>query len=598
MERKLKNTTKVFLISFALLIFISVLNWGIVSNWGKVKIQRINIVGDNGYKYSALMYVPKDVSNANPAPIHVMFHGAAGNARNHESWSVEWSRRGYICLSVDWNGSGESDSDKSLGKPAYDVAHQFMDYVYSLDIVDKDKIVISGHSMGSQLVATICDDYPVNCVLAMSGASIFGTCNTFNGNVLASVGDSDIDSYEKAYSYFNTNALKYGYIKEGENVEMGKVYGSFEEGNAHVYVMNKDQIHEGVFVKDEVIQLMLDFTSKAIKNPVDIPATDTIWYWKDYVGLFGMLIFAFTLVSLALVMVDQIPFFSVIKQPMPRNIGLRGLGLAISIAAAVLFPLLVIKTGAFGLQTKLGMQNTKLLQMGRANNSTSVVMGTALFGLVMLFVFWFTDAKKANGTLRDLGLTSEGMGNKLNFALIGKALLLAVIVVFIGWDYLSLQTKYLGTDFYCQFFGYKPIAANKCVYYIPYYFIYIICFIVSAVGMNVERRLPSTKNEHLDTAIAIVFNILLANIAVVFVTVLQNHLQLSQGGIAAGGQMMSSWKADITRLWGMPVGMAIGAGGSTYCYRKTGNIWLGAFLMGIICCLGCVLYGQHTIVVA
>ena len=68
-------------------------------------------------------------------------------------------------------------------------------------------------------------------------------------------------------------------------------------------------------------------------------------------------------------------------------------------------------------------------------------------------------------------------------------------------------------------------------------------------------------------------------------------MQLAGDGTISG-QAMKDWKIDITRLYGMPVGMSIGVAGNTYLYRKTGNIWPGVFLMGIVCCLGAVLYGQ------
>ena len=49
---------------------------------------------------------------------------------------------------------------------------------------------------------------------------------------------------------------------------------------------------------------------------------------------------------------------------------------------------------------------------------------------------------------------------------------------------------------------------------------------------------------------------------------------------------------DVQRLWGMPAGMAVGVGGSTFLFRKTGNTWLSAILMGTAAALMCVLYGQ------
>lgn len=588
-----KKSTRAFLISLVVLVLVSLLNWAIVSNGGDIRIRRVDIMGDDGLKYSALMYIPSSATKENPAPALFMMHGAAGNARNHEAWSVEFARRGFVCLSIDWNGSGESDSS-SASRADYDIAHAWLDYLYTCSNVDTERIILSGHSMGSGPAAMLAAEYDAAAALCCTfGSNAAKLASDYHGNLYGVVGDSDVDSIAKTIECYNLNAVAEGFIQEGETVELDHVYGSFEEGNAHVYTFIKGQIHEGVFVNSNTISALLDFSMKAVDTPNPIPADDLIWYWKDFVGLLGMFCFVFTIIFFALVLIEQVPFFAVIKQPMPRNIGLRGVGLVISCVAAILFPIICMKTGTFGLQTALGMQNFPLLSMGRANNSTSLVIGTTLFGAIMLVVFWMTDAKKHNAGLRELGLTSEGQTG-LDWKLIGKSFFLAVIVVSVGWTYLSIQTDVLGTDFYCQFFGYKPIAENKFIHYIPYMIIYMICFTVSAIGMNVERRLPSTGKDSLDTAIAIVVNIFFANIAVVAICVIQNQMQLSGGGMM-DGQMMKSWAIDITRLWGMPVGMAIGASGSTYCYRKTGNIWLGAFLMGLICALGCVLYGQYTI---
>ena len=75
----------IFLISLALLILVSILNWGVITGWGSTKITRLTLVGDNGMEYSALLYVPENATNETPAPVVLAFHGNSGNARNHES---------------------------------------------------------------------------------------------------------------------------------------------------------------------------------------------------------------------------------------------------------------------------------------------------------------------------------------------------------------------------------------------------------------------------------------------------------------------------------------------------------------------------------
>lgn len=119
--------------------------------------------------------------------------------------------------------------------------------------------------------------------------------------------------------------------------------------------------------------------------------------------------------------------------------------------------------------------------------------------------------------------------------------------------------------------------------------VWALCFAVAAVGMCVERRLPSTGNESKDTAIAVVVNILLAAGAISVVNILETVFQIQAGH---GSSFFASWGIPITRIWGIPIGMILGAGGNTYLYRKTGNIWLGAILMGFLAALGACLYGQ------
>lgn len=223
-----------------------------------------------------------------------------------------------------------------------------------------------------------------------------------------------------------------------------------------------------------------------------------------------------------------------------------------------------------------------------ANIALGNVIGLNVLGLLTFILFVFTDGKKQKSTLRDYGITSEGHTG-LDLMMMVKALAVALIVALAGWNYLSIQQSVFGTDFYCLFFGFKPIVWSKLPYAVHYYIAWIICFAMAAVGMNVEHRLPSTGSEAKDTAIAMGVNIVLAAGTITFMVFLQNAMQISCG---SGPTAVADWGTDITRIWGMPVGMAIGAGGNTYLYRKTGNIWLGAILMGIICANCALLYGQ------
>ena len=55
-----KRALKPFLIALVVTIVLSFLNWGVITSWGDVRITRLTLVGNDGLRYSALMYVPKE----------------------------------------------------------------------------------------------------------------------------------------------------------------------------------------------------------------------------------------------------------------------------------------------------------------------------------------------------------------------------------------------------------------------------------------------------------------------------------------------------------------------------------------------------------
>lgn len=591
---KAKNVaTRAFLIALVVLILCSILNWGIVTGWGNVKITRIYLVGDDGLQYSALMYVPKNATNETPAPGIMMYHGGSGNARNHESWAVEFSRRGFVVISIDNLGAGNAEYSRAIGNFA--VPELFTRYMYNLPIVDSERIALSGHSVGGDMVSQMTAMFQPAVSMQSDGGSrsFLNADAVYTGDYQYIVGEADKSApKDKVNETVKQIFIKNGVMTEEEELVEGKIYGSFEGGNANRVVWVPKQIHEGAFVNSKHIAALLDFAQQSFDVPNPIDANNQIWKWKDAIGLISMMVFVATMALFALMLIEQVPAFAKIKQPMPRNVGMRGKDLCISISAALLFPILCLYTGAFGLVNLFGATsgpNTPIFRIRFATIALAVVLALNLFGLLMFFLFhkvW--GKKKFNATIRDYGLTSEG-SKGLDWALIGKAFLLAVITATVGWTYLAIQGGVLGTDFYCLFFGFKPIPAVKFIYYIPFIIVWIICFAIASVGMNVERRLPSTGKEWLDTAIAVVFNGLLATAGITIMVIIENAIQIHLGTDAVA---LASWKTDITRLWGMPAGMFIGGAGNTYLYRKTGNIWLGAILMGIVCALAACLYGQ------
>ena len=76
---------------------------------------------------------------------------------------------------------------------------------------------------------------------------------------------------------------------------------------------------------------------------------------------------------------------------------------------------------------------------------------------------------------------------------------------------------------------------------------------------------------------------------VIIIVAVKWHLQTI--GSPADTNWFWSMGLDTQRIWGLPLGMGVAVGGSTFLYKKTGNIWLCAILIGTVACLMGVLYG-------
>ena len=174
-------------------IILSLANWAVITGFGSTRISNVTIVGDDGKEFTGLMYTPKGASKENPVPLYVCFHGYSGNARNHESWALEYARRGFAVFSIDNFGSGDAEMSEAIppaGMTADEikefqrgdndkVPNAFARYLTTINFIDKENIVLGGHSMGSSscVVAeqTMLNEYGIKAkafVLADPGNSI------------------------------------------------------------------------------------------------------------------------------------------------------------------------------------------------------------------------------------------------------------------------------------------------------------------------------------------------------------------------------------------------------------------------------------------
>ena len=425
--------------------------------------------------------------------------------------------------------------------------------------------------------------------------------NEYQGNFIELIGIAELSTGMHLQDPLAVLQTRPGYENATE-VEPGKLYGSFEEGNALIYIEEPNRIHEAAFVSTTTIGNLLKYAQEAVGDAVPnyIDSNDQVWPLKDYTGLFGIFAFAAFLFAFALLLIEEVPAFAAVRRPLARNVGFRGTGLVIASLVALLVPYLVIKTDAFGIVG--GRSYTNLyaagFNMGFSNMGFGVVVGLAIVCTIGLIVFILTERKKKSLKISDFGMTPYGYeelqtrGKRVRsvIGMILRSLAVAAITVAVGWGLLQLQVNVLGTDFYAWFFGVKDLPVQKIPYYLNYLGVFILCFVVLSIDMNVIRRLPTTGNETKDLIIAMAVNMVLGIAMVIIIVAVKWQLQT----IASPADTNWLWGMglDTQRIWGLPVGMTVATAGSTFIYKKTGNLWLCALLVGTVACLMGVLYGS------
>ena len=107
----------------------------------------------SGHQMSALLFVPDTATAENPAPTIICSHGWYNNREMQDLNYVEYARRGFVVLSIDMYGHGNSD-DLPAGdwwKPENNANGMYdaVQMMAGLPFVDASRIGVTGHSNGA-----------------------------------------------------------------------------------------------------------------------------------------------------------------------------------------------------------------------------------------------------------------------------------------------------------------------------------------------------------------------------------------------------------------------------------------------------------------
>lgn len=581
-EREKQKAVRFFLGTMAILIACTILIWGFQTSWGKVHIERIYINSQDGTSVSSLIYIPENATDKTPAPAAVIYHGRSNHAHSNDTWSMELARRGFVVLSPDLQGGGESNPDVDRSIQAITMAK----YANNLSFVKKDSLNLIGYSAGTATVLQTYGAMPdkVNSVCEVFGpfmmmmAGGFDSVNT-NFNLIKSTADQyDYSMIGNPEACLAATAKMSG-IK---NLEPNKYYE--RNGKLFRYAVIGGTLHQTGNISGATINEIVDFETKVENAPVKLESDDFAWKAQQLFSGIACIAMLFLLASLVNLLMQN-EYFAAAANPVPKG-GTPRKGIkawTIDLLFSLVIPAIIfVPVSAYAIKwTGLGTKWTKILPSANLNGIMVWLIVLALIGIVRMIIR-AQKAKKEGKvlTLGDYALGADG-DTKIDWSKFRKSCLMALIVAVFVFTWLWLIEGFAGVNYQVwNLATYLKMSPMRIIRAIPYC---LIIFFVMFVGNMSQRILPSTGNEKKDMWRAVIINTVLTASALFVLLLVQYGGSMIMGtgqtvvpqiDIYGTGRNTSCGSLDFAFGYCYMMGGTTGV--LTYLYRKYGNIWVGA----------------------
>jgi len=575
-----KKAVRFFAVTMAVLLFCAIMIWGFQTSWGKVHVERIYINSQDGTSVSSLIYIPENATDETPAPVAVIYHGRSNHAHSNDTWSMELARRGFVVLSPDLQGGGESDPDVDRAVQAITTA----EYANDLSFVQKDSLNLIGYSAGT---ATVLQNYAampdaVNSICEVFGPFMMQLAGGFQ-DVDTNFGliKSTADQYD--YHFIGDPDACLEFMEEMSGIDGLEPNKDYEwKGHLFRYAVIDGTLHQTGNISGGTITEIVKYETSVVDAPVQLADDDLAWGGQQIFSAIACIAMMFLLAAIVNLLM-QLEFFASAANAVPVKAPRKGAkAWAVDFLFTLIIPALIfVHVSAYTIKwTGLGTKWVHILPSANLNGIMAWLVVIAIIGIIRM-VIRANKAKKAGVkmTLGDYALGADG-DTKIDWSKAGKGLIMGIIAAIFVFTWLWLIEGFAGINYQVwNLSTYLKISPMRITRSIPYV---LIIFFVMFVGNLSQRVLPSTGNERKDMWIACTVNCVMTASALFVLLLLQyggsmiigtGQTVIPQIDIYGTGQNTSSGSLDFA------FGYCYMMGGTTavvtYLYRKYGNIWVG-----------------------
>lgn len=580
------------LVAVALFLLSGIGASAVQNGGGSVEVEDLRWETPSGHTMSAMLFKPDSATTAEPAPAVIASHGWYNSREMQDLNYVELSRRGYVVISIDMYGHGNSDPVteeewQHRGTGMYDAVELAADLPY----VDTERIGVTGHSNGGraanwsvdtdneaakQLISSVLlvDQDPNYTdpetqeyynkygsrdvgVIAAQYDEFFFRSYSPEGDILTA--PRDYLSTDNAQSFLNFGTAP----DNGDLRNDGQMYTQETEGEESIRVIySLEQIHPWTHFSSRAVEDMLEFFDASLGTPDTSHGDSQIWQLKVFFNALGLIGFAIFLVAFPLELLQSSAFRSLRANsiaPATRSMGRLGNlwfwgGLAVS---AVVSALSYIWLFDFANATQ-----PALLPQAPPYYIGIWAAANGLFAILVMALSYFSFGRKTGQDLRASGVVLSGQKLLLS-------LLLAAIVVVSSFGIVQVVGYFFQTDFRLWVItirAFEPETVGIALMYLPLFLVY---FVANSVAVNSFNRFTLAGREWLNTAVVTLFNALgpIALVAIQYSTFFITGLPTEA-------------ISPITGIWLFPVIVILAAAAviSRKIYRETRNPYIAGFI--------------------
>ena len=603
---KINWSPKLWLTIALVLCVVSMLGASFVqTNGGTVTVKDLRWETPAGKAMSALLFVPANATAKTPAPAIITSHGWYNNREMQDMNYVEYARRGYVVMSIDMYGHGNSDVLTGSAATRATGMTDAVELVAALPYVDPTKIGVTGHSNGARAANYAVDDDNKKAKPLIAAVLMVANDPTYrdaNNNFINKYGGRDVAVVAAQFDEFffrvkqadNTTSAPKDYIsqataqsflnygidpaKGGEKRNAGVMYKQTISNTESIRaIFTPYEIHPWNTVSGSVLTFSVDFFQAALGAPNPIPGTDQVWVWKEFFNVVGLIGFAIFVLAFAKVLLDT-NFFSSLKagtvvtaQPAPTGKNMVWFWLSLVVTAFVSgYSYLILPA----IVNQQGFRPVQFLQAPVFFIGVWAVVN-GLLALVLMLITWFFFGGKSV-SLKERGVT-------LSLANLGKTLVFSLVVVASSFLIVFVSDWLFKVDFRFWVIPVKAFTPDKFGIILMYLPFFLVFYILHSIAVNSFNYVNQGK-EWVNVFVLALFTDLGALVYVV----LQYGTFFSTG--KSWTEVMNPAVSNIYGIWLFPILLffPLAVILDRALYKVTRNPYLGgiifALIMTIIAC--------------